>query len=87
MGLSAEERVRAVKQRIATYEKKRSEKLALLQMQRAQYNKIVGQVAELGVAKVNDLPATLKALEDELVAMLTDIEAKLDEAESLVNGI
>jgi len=87
MELSSEERIRAIKQRIAAYEKKRSELSAMLQMQRAQYNKLVAQAAEAGVQNVNDLPATIKRDSSELNATLTEIEATLNNAEGIVNGL
>lgn len=87
METSSEERIRIVKQRIAAHEKKRSELVALLQMLRTQYNGLVAQAAEAGVKDVNELPATLKTMTQELDLLLTEIETALDKAESIVNGL
>jgi len=90
MESSAEDRVRriqAIKQRIVAYMQKRSELLALLQMLRSQYNEIVARVKALGVQEVNELPAVLKASEDELDALIAEREATLDNAEALTSGL
>jgi uncharacterized coiled-coil DUF342 family protein len=90
MESSAEDRVRriqAIKQRIVAYMQKRSELLALLQMLRSQYNEIVARVKSLGVQEVNELPAVLKASEDELDALIAEREATLDNAEALTSGL
>jgi len=75
-----------LKTRVEAVKQKRSERLALLEMYKGQYNRLVQQVKDLGVEKVADLPAIIKTKEAELLQHVALLEEKLQQAESILNG-
>jgi len=83
---SSVDRFTELKTRVETVKQKRSEKLALLEMYKGQYNKLVQQVKDLGIEKVSDLPTVIKEKETELIQQLAELEAKLQQAEAILNG-
>jgi flagellar capping protein FliD len=83
---SLTDQFKELKLRVDAVKQKRSEKLAMLEMYKQQYNALVQKVKELGIEKVSDLPNVIKAKEAELSQKFEELEKKLQQAEKILNG-